>query len=102
MIRMVETGILPACARDLSSYGSSKLAGGRAKLYDSIMAETEKLKGMLGKLPSDMVKEAEFLCDTVKPQMNAVRKLVDDAEGLMDKSLYPFPTYEAMLYGHHH
>jgi len=102
MIQMVDTGMIPACVKDLAAFGASKLAGGRAKLYDSIQAENEKLKVLLGKLPSDMVKEAEFLCDTVKPQMDAVRKLVDEAEGLMDKSVYPFPTYEAMLYHHHH
>merc|ERR1711933_458475 len=36
MIKMVETGILPACAKDLSSYGASKLAGNRSKVYASI------------------------------------------------------------------
>lgn len=101
LIQMIETGILPACMKDLAAYGQSKLAGGRAKLYESIPAEAEKLKQLLAKVPSDMQKEAEFLCDTVKPQMDAVRRLVDEAEGLMEKSLYPYPTYESMLYHHH-
>merc|ERR1711920_27985 len=102
MIKMVETGILPACAKDLSSYGTSKLVGNRPKVYASIMAENDKLKGLMEKLPSDMVKEAEYLCDTVKPQMVALRKVVDEAEGLMQDSLYPYPSYEQMLYHHHH
>jgi len=102
MIRMVETGILPACAQDLNSFGASKLAGNRSTVYDSIMTETNKLKDLMAKLPSDMVKEAEYLCDTVKPQMVALRKVVDEAESLMQASLYPYPTYEQMLYHHHH
>merc|ERR1712187_931389 len=102
MIRMVETGILPACAQDLNSFGASKLAGNRSTVYDSIMTETNKLKDLMAKLPSDMVKEAEYLCDTVKPQMVALRKVVDEAESIMRADLYPYPSYEQMLFHHHH
>jgi len=102
LIQMVETGILPACAKDLASYGQSKLAGGRAQLYERIAAESQKLQKLLAQVPADMEKEADFMCDVVKPQMGAVRSLVDEAEGLMEQSLYPYPTYEAMLYHHHH
>merc|ERR1712242_419809 len=102
LIHMVETGILPACAKDLATYGQSKLAGDRARLYESIAAESQKLQKLLTQVPADMEKEADFLCEVVKPHMDAVRRLVDQAEGLMEKSLYPYPTYEAMLYHHHH
>jgi len=102
LIQMVETGILPACVKDLNSYGASKLAGTRSKTYEGIMAENEKLKALMRKLPSDMVKEAEYLCNNVKPQMDTLRKLVDEAEDLMEASLYPYPSYEQMLYHHHH
>merc|ERR1712151_1323710 len=74
----------------------------RGQLYENILKETAALKGLLDKAPSDMVKEADFLCDQVKPKMEALRKLVDDAEGMLAKDLYPFPTYEQMLYHHHH
>jgi len=103
MIDMVETGILPACAQDLALYGDNpSLVGDRDKTYASIKVENDKLKTILAKVPHDMVQEAEFLCDTVKPQMAVVRGLVDNAEGLLRKDLYPYPTYEAMLYHHHH
>lgn len=104
LIQMVETGILPACAKDLATFGTgaSRLAGKRTELYGSIPTEVEKLKHLLALMPSDLEKEAEYLCDIVKPQMDAVRKIVDEAEGLMEKSLYPYPTYESMLYHHHH
>jgi glutamine synthetase len=104
LVQMVETGILPACAKDAATYKGSKLGGAREKLYESILAETDKLKGHLNWnfLPSDMEKEADFLCSTLKAQMDKLRKLVDEAEGMMESNLYPFPTYEQMLYHHHH
>merc|ERR1739845_162847 len=103
MVEMVQTGILPACAADLSTYKDAPaLAGGRAKVYEAISKETDKLSALLAEVPHDMVKEAEYLCDAVKPQMDTVRKLVDEAEGLVRAELYPYPKYEAMLYHHHH
>jgi glutamine synthetase len=103
MIDMVESGILPACAQDLAIYkDSTGLAGDREKVYGCIKMEKDELKNTLANMPHDMAKEAEYLCDIVKPQMARLRGVVDTAEGLMNKGLYPYPTYEAMLYHHHH
>merc|ERR1719379_3012353 len=103
MINMVETGILPACAKDLASYGSAaSLAGDRKDIYDSIVSEMKKLKEVFGKKPHDsLAAEAEYLCNTVKPQMVKLREVVDKAEGVMQKALYPYPTYEDIIYSHH-
>merc|ERR1712003_272061 len=104
MVEMVRTGILPACAKDLAIYKDAPaLAGGRAKLYETISTETDKLNALMKAVPhDDLAKEAEYLCETVKPQMAAIRAAVDEAEGLLEASLYPYPTYEPMLYHHHH
>jgi len=103
MIEMVETGIIPACVEDLALYKDSPdFAGDRPNAYRSIKKENDKLKTMLASTPHDMTAEADYLCDIVKPQMAVVRGLVDTAEGLLKKGLYPYPTYEAMLYHHHH
>jgi len=103
MVDMIRNGILPACAKDLAIYKDAPaLAGGRAKTYEAINTETDKLAALLKAVPHDMVGEAEHFCEKVKPQMAEVRKLVDEAEGLIDAGLYPYPTYEAMLYHHHH
>jgi glutamine synthetase len=102
MIRMVETGILPACAQDMAAYTAMpSLAGDRSKTYEDIMAETKKLKDCFAAKPHDLVKEAEYLCNKVKPQMAKVREAVDKAEGLLQKGLYPYPTYEEIIYSHH-
>merc|ERR1712228_813226 len=103
MVDMVYTGFLPAFAQDMALYKDApELAGDRKKLFMSVRAETEKLAKMVKDAPHDMVKEAEYLCDMVKAQMVAVRALVDEAEGLLEKGLYPYPTYESMIYHHHH
>jgi len=103
MIQMVETGFLPACAKDLEKFkGFDKLAGSRKAVYDSIVDESEKLKSLIAAKPhSSLAEEATYLCDTVKPQMVALRAKVDKAESMMESSLYPYPTYEAMIYSHH-
>merc|ERR1719324_1372785 len=48
MVSMVETGIIPACAKDLAKYKEApKLAEDRSAVYESIIAEKAKLKKML-------------------------------------------------------
>ncbi|CAK8996874.1 unnamed protein product [Durusdinium trenchii] len=103
MIQMTETGFLPACAKDLEKYkGVEKLAGNRKAIYDSIIDQLEKLKAAFEKKPhSSLSEEATYLCDSIKPQMAALRAAVDKAEGVMESSLYPYPTYEQMIYHHH-
>jgi glutamine synthetase len=102
LVNMVETGILPACAKDLASYASAEtLVGDRKETYDTIVAETNSLKDLFGKKPHDLKEEAEYLCDTVKTQMRKLRAVVDQAEKLLEKGLYPYPTYEEMVYSHH-
>ncbi|CAE8677930.1 unnamed protein product [Polarella glacialis] len=104
LVHMIDTGIVPACAKDLEKYkGFAKLAGGREALYVGVVEETEKLKNLLAAPHKEhLADEANYLCEQLKPQMEALRALVDRAEGLLEAGLYPFPTYEALLYSHHH
>eukprot|EP00931_Biecheleriopsis_adriatica_P000253 TRINITY_DN10026_c1_g1_i2.p1 TRINITY_DN10026_c1_g1~~TRINITY_DN10026_c1_g1_i2.p1 ORF type:complete len:731 (+),score=189.94 TRINITY_DN10026_c1_g1_i2:72-2264(+) len=104
MLSMVSTGFVSAMAQDLSSYKDApapSLVMNRKDVYEAVVEEAKKLKVLMTKLPTDLEKEATYLCDTVKPQMAALRAKVDEAEGLMSKSCYPYPTYEQMLYSHH-
>lgn len=108
MVGMLDTGIIPACVKDIAKYSiptqkpQPGMDGGRTELYQKIMAETSTLKKLLATNVDGLAKEATFLCDKVKPQMDQVRALVDQAEGLMETGLYPYPSYEALLYSHHH
>lgn len=45
--------------------------------------------------------EADHLCYLVLPKMLELRELVDEAELKCDKTLWPYPTYNDMLFGHH-
>ena len=81
--------------KNMSSSGSIVFCQG-------IMDELEKLKTSFAKKPhSSLAAEATYLCDTIKPQMVALRAAVDKAESVMEASIYPYPTYEQMIYSHH-
>jgi len=102
LIQMVETGILPACAEDMAAYTAMpSLTGDRKSVYEGIAEEITKLKELAKAKPHDLSKEAEYLCNILKPQMAKVREMVDKAEGLLKKGLYPYPTYEELIYSHH-
>jgi hypothetical protein len=42
-----------------------------------------------------------YACEVVKPQMEALRVVVDAAETKIAHHLYPYPKYEEVLYDHH-
>ena len=46
----------------------------------------------------DVKKQAFFYKDSVKPAMGALRKPCDQLELLVDKAMWPFPTYEDILF----
>merc|ERR1719284_2295990 len=72
LVDMIETGILPACAKDMAKYTSMPaLAGDRQATYTGIKTETDKLKQLFDKKPHDLRAEATYLCNTIKPQMAA-------------------------------
>lgn len=101
MLRMVETGIMPACVEDLSIYANAMdLAGDRLAVYKSIKVEADRLRILEAGKPHDPSEEAFYYCDTVKPQMDQLRVAVDKAEGLMKSTLYPYPSYEQLVYSH--
>jgi len=102
MLKMVATDFSPAFAKDLAIYKDTpSLAGERTRLYPSVLAQADKLKSLMANMPEGLDKEATFLCDVIKPQMAELRKLADEAEGLMETGLYPYPTYEQLVYSHH-
>jgi len=102
LLNMVATGILPACAKDMAKYVTMPALGGeRLATYTGIKTEADKLQQVFAKKPHDLQAEATYLCDVIKPQMLAVRALVDKAEGLLEAGLYPYPTYETLIYSHH-
>ena len=47
----------------------------------------------------DIVKQSEFVRDSVIPAMEDLRALADEAETMVAKESWPFPTYDKLLFG---
>ena len=47
---------------------------------------------------SDEKETAFYAYETIVPDMQALRKSCDSLENIMDKSLWPFPSYGDLLY----
>ncbi len=107
LLDMMETGIIPACAEDLKQYQGvpASLVGGRAELYDKLAKEVRVLQDLVGKFTTiedeGKAASAKYAAKVIKPQMSVVRTLCDDAERLMRADLYPYPTYQSILFAHH-
>merc|ERR1712136_536801 len=92
MVKMMDTGVIPACAKDLKSYQGTDLGGDRATLYSNLAKATESLRTLLDEAKSvDDDRASAFYClEKLKPQMQAVRALHDKVEGKMEAALYPY------------
>ena len=102
MIDMLETGVLPACAKDLQTYHNTNLGVKRAAVYDELEAATDVLTELYNNLPDENANgQARYCVDVLKPQMEVVRELSDTAERLVAADLWPFPKYSEILFHHH-
>jgi glutamine synthetase len=102
LINMLETGILPACAKDLQVFAGSSLGSKRAALYGELEAASDKLTDLYMDLPDgDAGTQARYCVNVIKPQMEVVRELSDTAERLVSAELWPYPKYSEILYDHH-
>jgi len=78
------------------------MGGNRSAVYECIVKELAKLKSILEQAhKASLPEEATYLCEVLKPQMAAVWGVVGTTEGLVDASLYPYPTFETLIYSHH-
>merc|ERR1712151_1419995 len=83
MVDMVQTGFLPAFAKDLALYKEApELVGDRRTLYTRVQAEADNPKKIFDSMTGSMKEEAAYVCNNVKPQMDVLRKCMDDAEKL--------------------
>ncbi|MBR1628302.1 MAG: glutamine synthetase type III, partial [Lachnospiraceae bacterium] len=71
-----------------------------SELTDSILESVEALEDSLSKLNeySDIIQTSEAIRDEVLPQMETLRKFVDEAEMSMPERLWPFPSYGKLLF----
>ena len=115
MIDMAGRQILPACmhysGRLATTINAMATAGvstaaesGRLNEVATLINEADNALTNLRALDEqashveDVKKQAFFYKDSVKPAMGALRKPCDQLELLVDKAMWPFPTYEDILF----
>ena len=71
-----------------------------SELTDSIMDAVIELENKLAELKEidDVFKSSEFIRDKMLPQMDVLRKYVDEAEMLTSQKDWPFPSYGQLLF----
>lgn len=87
-----EAGVDSAVESSLLKTVSEKLAA-MEKAYQELRKATAEAAAM-----TDAKKQAFFYKDTVKEIMDAVRTPADELEMLVDKDLWPLPTYGELMY----
>jgi glutamine synthetase len=101
VIQMMNTGLIPACAEEVRKMPKIFL-GRREGVYAELVKATLELEDTLAAVPRDDLKaEAHYIKNSLKPQLRATRLAAEAVEKLLEKKLYPFPTYQDILFSHH-
>jgi len=84
----------------LSTVAEEKLSKELSGYYESVSKLNDKLKADVLKAEKieDSLKQASFYHDTIVTDMEKLRAVADEAEGLIPEDILPYPTYEKMLF----
>ena len=87
-------------SKTASTYAEERLLQKTSMLLEEIDKGREKLLLDLEKMhaSTDEKETAFYAYETIVPDMQALRKSCDSLENVMDKSLWPFPSYGDLLY----
>ena len=92
----VSKSVMPAAPCTCEARNLTRLA----ELTDGIDDAVETLRKCIGEGESgDITEQAFFIRDKLIPDMDALRKLCDEAETLTAADRWPFPTYGDLLFG---
>ncbi|MDZ4149631.1 MAG: glutamine synthetase type III, partial [Methylicorpusculum sp.] len=112
VVSMAKTGIYPGALKylsDISATISSLKSNGTelcnkrlveiSTLVNSMMEAVDKLSAAIGQHDFAIVEEhMQFCAKTIRPIMDDVRKFADLLEGEIADELWPYPTYQEMLF----
>lgn len=101
MVNMINTGVLPACAKDLRDFDGTGLGASRKALYSSVEKSVQELKTVVDDIPGDALEAASYAQYKIRPAMEGARSKADAAEELVNAEYWPFPKYKDMLFDHH-
>ena len=116
MIMMTRRQILPAVIRFAGDMAAAsghirntgvefssgeELLSGLCSATDVLSRDLQTLEDVLAKAPdaTDALAEARYMRDVVLPAMSDLRRTADQLEQLTDRSYWPFPTYDQLLFG---
>ncbi len=105
LLDILQTQILPVAMQDVrldsESGFVSKALSKKKELVQSLLDAADNLSEVLGGLPGeDLTEGAVYAQEAVKPAMNSARDFADQLEGLVDRRLWPLPTYSELVHGH--
>ena len=105
LLDILRTLIIPASIEDAragtGSGFSSRLFDEKEELVGRLLAVTEELADAFDSFPQDdPAQSATYADGTIKPLMQSARQVADRLEVLVDRRLWPLPTYSEVLHGH--
>jgi len=116
LLRMVDTGVLPAAIKQqkalADSLAAAQAAGAKApaqakalveyaSLVDDAIGKRNALDAVAKKVHQGHAEppaHARSICDDVRPAMAALRAACDALETRTDASAWPFPSYHQLLF----
>ena len=105
LLEILQTLILPVAIEDAragsESGFSSNLFSEKKDLVQQLLNETDKLSEAFHNFPEDdPTQNAFYALETIKPLMESARAVADRLEIIVDRRLWPLPTYSELLHGH--
>ena len=100
------TGDMAAASGNIRNIGHESLSG--SELVSSLCSDADRLsreiqylESVLQSRPDDADSQtvARYMHDTVFPAMKDLRSTADRLEQITDRSYWPFPTYDELLFG---
>ena len=99
------TGDMAAAARNIRDTGidctsGTELVSTLSEFTDQLSRDLQTLESVVHARPADddPLADARYMHDTVLPAMSDLRKSADKLETLTDRSYWPFPTYDELLF----
>ena len=99
------TGDMAAASRSIREIGAECASGPElvstlSATVDQLSSDLLRLETVIRERPAgdDPLADARYMHDTVLPAMADLRKSADTLETLTDRSYWPFPTYDELLF----
>jgi glutamine synthetase len=105
LLHILRTRILPIAMEDArrgaESGFTSNLLNEKKNLVQQLLTEIDTLSEAFQSFPEDdPAQAAMYAHETIKPSMESARQVADRLEGVVDRRLWPFPTYSELLHDH--